>query len=943
MADLVVDARPRFEKYTATAGQTAFNIPFEYDAASHVKVLHIAAVDGAETVYSTSSGPLAVAPQAGESGTATLPVACAAGDSVIVYGETSNERAVNFASKVAPGSINIDNNRLIMLRQEDRRDIDHALRLRLGQAPLPKITRDKFVGGSPYLDVDGKWQTLPSTSVATVAAAINAVNAVAEKVDDGTLDDFVDKQVGAENTLAQLQARTPAAGEIQFLKGRDAVGDVAPTLYVFDETPQAAAVAADEITEGEGDGGFRIAPASDKTGGSGAWVQKFPNHYVELENWGGRADGFDALKKDNTIPLRRALATGLPIKLRGNAYYLGDSCDLPNASVIDGRDWNLERNDFDMSGWTGSAFITDMTGDHEDLDYLLKLGESCRIERVGFLHTGQPTPDGTFTPVATPTAILSGADDAAFTGSAGREYLQRLMFLGFSQFSNMRRAGSQAMIDGIYGQVLMEGIRMDAVGDHSAIGYLHFWPFLIEAQAFLADMLNNASGLVLGRVDNVLFEDLFVYGLNNAIKLIGSERTASLGQGVNKVRFGRVEADYCNNVVVDDASMTSRATLSFADMTYQSAEDASVEGYAFNFNQKVAAHIAHYYFSSAAGLLPAAGKEGPYGRTNNASASVTLGHGTVSEWDSDGNLSPCFDDAAGEIHVRERPTIINATAVTGSPSRLVRYVRDAVLPIIPNGDLAIDQKGAGSVSSPGGYVADIMFANIGGSGSGGTAERVELTAAEKALTGLGHAVQLVNTNRTDMRLLFELPYLDELADTKVCLSFWMKSTVTSPFASANMQQKFGAGGDAAVTTGLGGVLAASTSFRRHYVTANIPSIAGKSIGTRPSVRTTFNLTSALAQTLQVTGFQLDPGSRPQPYRMIAPSANERECQRYYREFDMWVPASPDRASFPIDMDGVPAVSGLGAGGSSTDTTAGVLVVSQTTAGMQAVILDSEYI
>ena len=78
MTDLVVDVRDRVKSYTATAGQTLFNVPFEYDAAAHVKVLHIAAANGVETVWSTSTGPLSVSPAAGESGTATLPAPCAA-------------------------------------------------------------------------------------------------------------------------------------------------------------------------------------------------------------------------------------------------------------------------------------------------------------------------------------------------------------------------------------------------------------------------------------------------------------------------------------------------------------------------------------------------------------------------------------------------------------------------------------------------------------------------------------------------------------------------------------------------------------------------------------------------------------------------------------------------------------------------------------------------
>ena len=188
MEDLVVDARARLKSYTATEGQSEFPIPFEYDAASHVRVLHIATADGAETVWSTTTGPLAVAPAAGENGTVTLPISCAAGDKVIVYGETTNARAVNYGKKVAPKTLNTDGNRLIMLVQELRRDVDRSLKLRLAEAGVPDLRIEHLRQSIPYLNADDEWATINPANVSWIADNKATLDLLAAKIADGTFN-----------------------------------------------------------------------------------------------------------------------------------------------------------------------------------------------------------------------------------------------------------------------------------------------------------------------------------------------------------------------------------------------------------------------------------------------------------------------------------------------------------------------------------------------------------------------------------------------------------------------------------------------------------------------------------------------------------------------------------------------------------------------------------
>lgn len=77
-------------------------------------------------------------------------------------------------------------------------------------------------------------------------------------------------------TLSALQAlATPSEAAILGMQGRASAGDGAAGLFRWDASNLSTEVGADEVTSSEGDGGIYIAPATDKTGASGAWVRVF--------------------------------------------------------------------------------------------------------------------------------------------------------------------------------------------------------------------------------------------------------------------------------------------------------------------------------------------------------------------------------------------------------------------------------------------------------------------------------------------------------------------------------------------------------------------------------------------------------------------------------------------------------------------------------------------
>jgi hypothetical protein len=73
-----------------------------------------------------------------------------------------------------------------------------------------------------------------------------------------------------------------------------------------------------------------------------------------------------------------------------------------------------------------------------------------------------------------------------------------------------------------------------------------------------------------------------------------------------------------------------------------------------------------------------------------------------------------------------------------------------------------------------------------------------------------------------------------------------------------------------------------------------------------------------------------------------PFAIERElCKPFFQRRGVHVPVTASPASLPIDMLAVPSISGGDIGFSSTNTTAGVLIYSQTTASFRTLLLDAE--
>ncbi len=128
-------------------------------------------------------------------------------------------------------------------------------------------------------------------------------------------------------------------------------------------------------------------------------------------------------------------------------------------------------------------------------------------------------------------------------------------------------------------------------------------------------------------------------------------------------------------------------------------------------------------------------------------------------------------------------------------------------------------------------------------------------------------------------------YLEDVrqfAGQTVTLSFWAKAA-SAISLGGNVGQVFGTGGSTTVDTGMGSVNL-TTSWQRFSLNINIPSIAGKTIGTGSYLKLTFISTSYNVD-IDIWGVQLEAGSTATSFKRNAPSiqAELAACKRYFQK------------------------------------------------------------
>lgn len=148
------------------------------------------------------------------------------------------------------------------------------------------------------------------------------------------------------------------------------------------------------------------------------------------------------------------------------------------------------------------------------------------------------------------------------------------------------------------------------------------------------------------------------------------------------------------------------------------------------------------------------------------------------------------------------------------------------------------------------------------------------------------------------------------AGQTVTFSVWAKASSGTPNIGFNVEQAFGTGGSATVPTSAA-VQAITTSWARYSFTINVPSIAGKTIGTGAPQLNTRVFTSAGTSisalgypavgiqnvTIDLWGWQLEAGSTASPFQTATGTIQGElaACQRYYYR----VQATNDYGTFGV--------------------------------------------
>jgi hypothetical protein len=128
--------------------------------------------------------------------------------------------------------------------------------------------------------------------------------------------------------------------------------------------------------------------------------------------------------------------------------------------------------------------------------------------------------------------------------------------------------------------------------------------------------------------------------------------------------------------------------------------------------------------------------------------------------------------------------------------------------------------------------------------------------------------------------------VQSFAGQTVTLSFYVKASAANATTAIQFAQNFGSGGSASVTVDTTGP-SITTSWQRFTVTAAIPSVSGKTIGTSSYLEFTIYSTTGIASSLAVDlwGVQVEYGSKATPFQTATGTIQGElaACQRYYEK------------------------------------------------------------
>lgn len=275
--------------YAGDGTTTGFSFPHRFLADEDLTVILVVDSTGVETTQTlTTDYTVSGAGDAG-GGTVTMATAPASGETLVIINDPDLTQGYDpeDGSALAANSMEAAFDRLTIIAQRIKTLVERSFRL-------------------PDGDTSGASLELPAPTALRLLRW-NSDGDALELVQVGDLGELSTGRTGTDvptnsdisvDSVSDLQAidtdAVPAAFVI-YVRSRISAGDGGEGHFRWDSSDLSTEVAADEVTTNEGDGGIYVAPASDKTGASGAWVRQFesPTSSASLDaRWYGlKADG----------------------------------------------------------------------------------------------------------------------------------------------------------------------------------------------------------------------------------------------------------------------------------------------------------------------------------------------------------------------------------------------------------------------------------------------------------------------------------------------------------------------------------------------------------------------------------------------------------------------------------------------------------------------------
>lgn len=283
---------------------------------------------------------------------------------------------------------------------------------------------------------------------------------------------------------------------------------------------------------------------------------------------------------------------------------------------------------------------------------------------------------------------------------------------------------------------------------------------------------------------------------------------------------------------------------------------------------------------------------------------------------------------------------------TIGPANIASYFGGFARNKVINGDFVVAGRGTSfSTPSNGAYTLDRWLTEYDGSiGSFTLSQQIHTPGAvtDEPANFLRWNQTAAGSGSTVRNLVHRIEDVRQLAGKAAALTFWAKAD-SGRSVSIDPRQNFGGGGsgEVTITPVSGGTLSLTTSWQQFKMQCNVPSIAGKTIGTDSFFRLIFNLPINTTMMIDISHVQLEE-SDSTPFEQRPVDLERKLCEYFYRTMPVFVPTDPTivNVNMPV-MRKAPTIAGGGAGFASANVSTTGFTCKQTAAAVQTLTLDAE--